>query len=273
MRHLLAAPLIPLALAAAPAEAAPEEVAALAEAMQLPGIVAIMQEEGMDYGLSIAEQLFPDAPLADWQQAVEAIYDAEEMTDILLANLGEVLEGEDIAAMTAFFEAEPGATIAGLEHSARAALRDEDVEQMAREAAAIAMADETPRHSQLTRFIEVNDLIEANVASGLNDSLNFMLGLSEGGGLPGMAEGDIFARVWSQEPEIRQNTQEWTYSFLTLAYEPLPDADLEAYIAFSETEPGQALNDGLFEAFDEMYNDMSRALGRAAARYMVGQQL
>ncbi|MGZ9809616.1 DUF2059 domain-containing protein [Pseudoroseicyclus sp. H15] len=274
MRASLAVALVPLATGlGAPAWPDAEQVGQLAEAMQLPGIIHIMQLEGVEYGNSVASQLFPEAPRGEWEKRVAAIYDEDEMRQTVLANLTDELEGEDIGAMIDFFTSEPGITIAGLEVEARGALLQDDVEEMAREAAAIAMADETARQQQLERFVAANDLIEANVQGGLNGSLNFMLGLADGGGFPTMSEGEILQQVWESEPQIRQSTREWTYSFLTLAYEPLDDAALDAYIAFSETDPGQALNDGLFAAFDEMYNDMSRELGQAAARFVVGQQL
>ncbi|NDV01068.1 DUF2059 domain-containing protein [Pseudoroseicyclus tamaricis] len=261
---------LPVAL---PAVADEAEVQALVEAMKLPGIIEVMQQEGTAYGASVGETLFPDIASGVWADAVGDIYDLEDMQQTAVANLADALEGEDVGAMLGFFTSEPGATIAELERSAREAMLEEDVEQMAREAAAIAMADETGRHQQLERFVQANDLIEGNVQGGLNGSLNFMLGLASGGGVPTMSEGDILAQVWSQEPEIRRSTRDWTYSFLTLAYEPLEDGELDAYIAFSETEPGQALNDALFSAFDAMYNDLNRELGQAAARYVVGMQL
>ena len=64
-----------------------------------------------------------------------------------------------------------------------------------------------------------------------------------------------------QNIDIRQNTTEWVYSFLLLAYEPLEDADLETYIAFSETGAGQDLNAAMFAAFDGMsYRESLRFL-------------
>jgi hypothetical protein len=61
--------------------------------------------------------------------------------------------------------------------------------------------------------------------------------------------------------------------YLAMAYQPLSDADLEAYIAFSRTPEGQVLNRALFAAFDALFNALSRDLGLAAARLMAGQDL
>ena len=73
--------------------------------------------------------------------------------------------------------------------------------------------------------------------------------------------------------EIRRTTTEWVMSFLLLAYQPLSDADLETYIAFSQTPAGQDMNRAVFNAFDQMFIDISRSLGVASSRYMLGDTL
>jgi len=58
-----------------------------------------------------------------------------------------------------------------------------------------------------------------------------------------------------------------------MAYQPLDDDAMDAYIAFSETPSGRALNAALFEGFERMYRDISFGLGLAAARSMGGSDL
>ena len=72
---------------------------------------------------------------------------------------------------------------------------------------------------------------------------------------------------------IRSDTETWVYSYLSMAYQPLADSDLEAYVALSETEAGRVLNRALFEGFDQMDVAISRALGTAAARFMAGEDI
>jgi hypothetical protein len=176
--------------------------------------------------------------------------------------------------MLDFFTTEPGLTIAILEASARAAFLDQTVEDAAKETAAVAMGDQTPRYDLITRFIEANDLIETNVVSAMNANYAFYDGMIAGGAADGqMSQDDMLAQVWAQEPEIRNNTIEWVYSFLMMAYDPLPDADVEAYIAFSETVAGQQMNNAVFLAFDGMFSRISRDMGMAAAGYMVTDEL
>ena len=170
--------------------------------------------------------------------------------------------------------AEPGESFVRLEASARRALLDDEVEQAANEAAAVAMVDQTDRFQQIERFVETNGIVESNVVGAMNANYAFFQGLLQGGAFDGeMTEDQILADVWSREPEIRANTTEWVYSFLLMAYEPMTDSDMEAYIAFSETEAGERLNRAIFDAFDGLFEDVSRDLGRGAARFVVSETL
>jgi len=131
-----------------------------------------------------------------------------------------------------------------------------------------------PRVEMITRFAEANDLVERNVAGALNANLAFYRGMVAGGAFDGgLSESEILADVWSQEAEVRRETEEWLFPFLAMAYQPLSEDDLGAYLAFSETAPGQALNAALFAGFDAMFEAISQDLGLAAARMMTSQDL
>lgn len=268
---LLSATLMP---SLAVAQVAPEKLDALFDAMGMDDMLAVMQAEGIDYGNQIAEDLFPGRTTDEWTDTVARIYAQEPLERGVREDFHTALADADVDAMLSFFESDLGQTIVDLEVSARRALMDDDVEEASIAAAAIALADETPRAALVTTFVEANDLLETNIAGAMNANYAFYIGLMEGGGLDqAMSEDQILADVWAQEPEIRENTRQWIYSYLLLAYQPLSDADLEAYSAFSQTDAGQDLNDALFDAFDGMFEEISRALGFAASTFMVGQDL
>jgi hypothetical protein len=281
---LRAAGILAAALMALPASAqttatateqVPGDVRAIHEALLIPEVVDVIATEGVAHGEDLAQTIFGDRPAPqDWTDLVAAIYDPARMKEEVLASLAENLEGEDTAAMRAFLEAEPGRSLTALELDTREAMIDEELEQEAKEAAAVAMFQNSPRLELLRRYAEATDLVEMNVAGTMNNNVAYLTGLLDGGALTDdMTESDILADVASQEPQIRAQTEEWAYSFLLKAYEPASDADIEALIAFSESEPGQALNRAVFEAFDERFTDISRALGLAAARYMTTDEI
>ena len=259
-----------IALLAAPLRADP--VHDLYEALGLPRVIEVMQAEGIEYGDQIAADMFAGRSAEDWEATVRLIYDDQAMKLAVINGMRAELEGKDVPAMLAFFEAEPGRSIVALEVAGREALLDSAVEESAK--SALAEAEGSERLDLVRAYIAANDLVDSNVVGALNANYAFYGGLVDGGAFDFiLTDEQILTEVWASEPDIRASTTEWVESFLLMAYAPLPDADLEAYIAFSESALGQDLNTALFAAFDPMFNDISRALGLGAARYMAGEEL
>lgn len=272
----LAAPVGPGALAQAQAPAVQDTVARLSSVLLIPDVIAVMRDEGVDYGLSIEDELFPGRGGADWARAIDLIYDAPTMQRRFEAVMGAQM-GDDAAlvqAIEGFFATDRGQRILRLEVEARRALMDEAVEDAARARAEEMAAADDPRMAALRRFAEVNDLVESNVMGALNANLAFYRGMAEGGAFgDDMTEDQMLSDVWAQEPAIRAETEDWLYPFLAMAYGPLGDDDIAAYTAFSETAEGRRMNAALFAAFDAVFVAISRDLGRAAARQMIGQDI
>lgn len=247
----------------------------LFDALGMPEIIRVMALEGESYGDDLAASMFPGrSDSAQWQQTVSVIYDPERMERDVRSAFAEELDGADIGPMLDFFASDLGQQIVTLEVSAREAMLDESVDEASRDMAASLIEAGGPRIELIDAFIAANDLIERNVVGGMNSNYAFYLGLSDGGGLQvPMSEEDLLRDVWSQEPQIRQDTTEWLYSFLLLAYQPLSDEDLAAYVAFSESAPGQELIKATFNAYNEMFDEISHGMGLAASRYVGGQEL
>lgn len=261
-------------LAALPARAAP--VDDLAQALRLPELFGVLSQEGISYGADLEAELFPDAGGSRWDGVVAAIHDKTRMESTALGLLRDELDSqpEAVGRMTAFFTAEPGAQIVKLEIAAREAYLDEATKEAAEAAHAELAAASDPRLGLIDRLIAANDLIDLNVAGALNANLAFYRGMIAGGAVQSsLPDAEMMADLWSQEPQIRKDTSDWLLPYLALAYRPLSDADLEAYIAFSETPDGQLLNRALFAAFDGLFNGLSHELGLAAARMLEGQDI
>lgn len=264
-------------LCALPLRAAGADPAALLTTLRIPEMIAVMQDEGIAYGDELEEQLFPGAGGARWDEAVARVYDEPALLERFQSAFAARLAADPQAMdqIAGFFGTDRGQQILILEIEARRALLDEAVE----EAAAVSVDDmrarDDPRLALLERFAMANDLIEQNVSGALNANFAFYQGMSDGGAFDGakMTEADMLAEVWAQEPDIRAETESWLYPFLALAYKPLSDADVEAYLAFSESEAGRAMNAAMFAAFDEVFREISRDLGRAAAEMLSGQDI
>lgn len=256
--------------AALPSRAEP--VDDLMDALQIDAMLQIMREEGIAYGGDLGNEMFSNGNAPRWQALLSDIYDVEKMRIIMRNGFGGIIEGTDADPLIRFFASDIGTEIIALELSARRAMIADEVEEAARAAYQSRSVGGDRRFEQLTEFIEINDLLEANVTGALNASFQFYRGLVDGGGFE-MSESEILADVWAQESETRKDTREWLYGFLLLAYEPLEDEELAAYITMSRSPEGRLLNRGLFAGFNAMYDEISYALGLAAAQQMAGQDL
>jgi len=254
-----------------PAAAQTGDPRALFEALRLGDVIEIMRREGLAYGESIEDDLFPGQGGAVWEDAVARIYTGDRMEERVADDFAAALGDADIGPAMAFFTSDRGKKIISLEIDARSALEDEAVETAAR--AAVQDLPAT-RLDRIESFIESNDLVEQNVTGTMNANYAFYEGLAEGGALlPGLTEDQMIADVWAQEPEIRSDTRDWLMAYLGLAYQPLDAAAIDAYIAFSRSPAGRTLNRAIFAAFDGLYNDISRDLGVAAAGFMQGEDI
>lgn len=268
------------ALAQSPAKEAPRAVVPSAEltellaALGLDDLLPILRTEGMSYAEGLEAEMFPGRGNARWQAAVGQIYSTDRMARIMNAELAERLPPETIAPLLTFFTSEIGQRIVDLEISAREAMLDDAIDAASRERLSELKADEDPRLDMIERFVDANDLIEMNVAGALNSNLAFYRGLMEGDAFDGaLTEAEMLADVWSQAEDIRSDTSEWLFAYLSMAYQPLADGELDDYIALSERPEGVALNAALFAAFDVLFSQISLDLGRGAARMMSGEDI
>ncbi|MCA0996423.1 DUF2059 domain-containing protein [Alloyangia pacifica] len=244
----------------------------LLDALKVDEIVEIMRAEGRDYGSDMAQDLLPAGATAGWEEAVDRLYNADAMEEVVRAGFLESFGDTDAGPLLEFFTSEAGQRVVELELTARRELIDNDVEVAAREAWNAIAGTGDPRAAQLDRFVAANDLLETNVVGALNASFQFYLGLVDGGGME-MTEPEIVEEVWMQEDTTRYDTEEWLYAYMLTAYGPLPDEELDAYIDVSATPEGKAMNRALFDGFNHMYEEISYGLGLAAAREMRSEEL
>ncbi len=252
----------------------PAQVKRLSQALGLPEIVAIMRDEGIGYGEQIAEAMFPARADGEWRNLVDRIHDAGWMLETAEAGMAEALAGRDLEPMIRFFESPLGREIVGLEISARRALLDPQLDEANKARLEDMRRANDPRLDLIRRFIEVNELVEYNVAGTLNSDFAFYRGLNDGGAYDEpITEEEMLKEVWRGEQEVRKDTEDWMLSFLNLAYSPLGDDELQSYIDFSASPAGQQLNAALFAGFDDMFDKITYQLGRAAGVIVSSENL
>lgn len=273
MRRLLGA--IFLGLAGLPAAGAtPDEVERLWQALEMPSVISIMREEGLAYGASLDADMLEGRGGPGFTAQITRIYDADRMLLTAHSAFSGAFTDKDITEALRFYESDTGIKAVDLEIEARRAMLVPEVDRAARDAALDLQQTDPERHDLIERFAQINDLIEANVAGALNANYAFFQGMHSLGALGEESdEAEILAEVWSQEPILREETEDWVAGFLTLSYQGLTLPELEAYVEFSQSEGGKVVNRTLFSAFDVMFNGIARQLGAAVGGELVGEEL
>lgn len=259
-------------LFASSAAFADARMSVLVNVLELSEAAVILSEEGKGQAQDINLEMLDGQGGAGWAQQVSQIYSPARMVELVRAELEKELSGNALEQVITFFASSRGREIIALENAARRAIQDSDVEDAARARFAEVEGSDDARLGLIRKYIESGDMISRNVTSALNSNYQFLRGLAEGGAIEMTQEEMLEDAAGDIESSTRDTTQ-WLFGFLLLAYHPLSDDDLQAYIAFSETPAGQALNRALFEGFGKSYEDISYALGRAVALNMTAQEL
>lgn len=248
---------------------ADEKVDRLAQAMQLDQVMEILADEGQDHRRELDETLLDNAGGAFFQAQVEDIYDPIWMREQIKMAFDQGLTDAQLEQATVFFESDLGQTIVALENSARQAISDDAIEEMARDAYEKTARD-TVLFELVEEYIQVNNLVEQNVHGSLSADYNFFRGLDSESRSD---ENELLAELLARQDSMTAETTIWLYSFLLMAYRPLDEAQMRENIAFSRTETGRALNEALFDGFDHVFDSISFRLGEAVAQVLNGSDL
>ena len=268
MRHLAFAFLTLFWATSALAQA---QVSIAMDRLGIADMIEVMRIEGIAYAQTLNDEMLDGQGGALWDEQVRAIYAPEPISEIVRARLN-TLSDSDLRAANVFFGSDIGRKVIALDLAARRAMMDDALEEVVRAAYVQAVEDDDPVIAHMQRLVDSSDMIERNVTIALTSSYRMYKGLVDGDAYE-MSDDEILAEVWTQEDDVRADTTEWLMGYLMLSYQPLDDAELDAYLTFSESAVGRALNAAFFDGFGIVYTDISYALGRAVALNMIGDEL
>lgn len=237
-------------------------------------LFGILQREGEAYGDDLAREMLQGGASTGWRAEVAAIHAPERLLPEYRRVFDAALAASDQAAIERWLAADLGRRMVALELSAREAMLDPGKEEAAIAAAEAADAKGDKRLAAVRRLIAASDLIETNVAGGLNANLTFYRAMNEGGAFPyAVSEAEMLADVAADEESIREEVTAWIEGYLYTAYAPLSMSELEACADFAASPPGKALLAAQFAGFDVVYERTSHDLGAALARQLTSSEL
>ena len=252
----------------------------LSEAYLLPELFEIMSDESIAAIGAEGASPLSDTELAEWRAELATIYDPQRMHSRFLTELDAALASRpDVTADALDFAASDlGRRVLRLEVSARTALLEPEIDDAARSALMHARhARPDARDARMLALVReriaANDLIELNVSLGLNTSYAYYSGMLAEGATSGLGAQDLLALVQAQEEDIRQDIIDWIESYFLMAYQPLSEEEMRAYIAHAASPRGDAFNRAMFRAFDAVFVALSHQVGRALGRRMMAEEL
>ncbi|MBR3370927.1 MAG: hypothetical protein IKG52_09875 [Rhodobacteraceae bacterium] len=252
----------------------------LSDAFLLPELFEVMAIEGRT---AIGQD--NAAPLSDREMDIlrtelDEIYHPARMLADFVDALDKALEPHPQTRVDAirFATTDLGQRVLRLEISAREALLQDEVDELARLALLEARmgqqdAKGADRLGMVQDRIDVNDLIEFNVTLGMNTSFAYYRGMLSESATVGLNAEDLLSLVQAQEPDIRRDVADWIESYFLMAYQPLSDAELQDYIDYSASPHGVAFNRAMFQAFDDVFVDLSQRVGRALGKILNSDSL
>ncbi len=240
------------------------------EALKMEEVFKILQEEGVQGAIEIAQEDEAITLSPAWRSRAERIYSIDKMDAAFRIGLNTATKLEGSEDAIAFFESELGQRIVDIELAARTALADDAAEEAAAESVEMLRETDPTRIALYEQFISINNLVDSNVMGALNANLAFYRGLGTSELFGALDESSMLNQVYTQEPEIRSEMENWTMNFSVLAYSLLSMEEMEDYVAISQEPAGQQLNTALFAGFDQVFEMHSYELGRAMAEFMAG---
>ncbi|WP_300030308.1 DUF2059 domain-containing protein [uncultured Roseobacter sp.] len=247
-------------------------ITVLMDLLRVSEVTAILRSEGLDYAGEIDAEMLNGHGGGFLNQHVGQIYSQSRMDEHIYASLSVGMTSAQADAAIEWFGSDTGSRIVALENAARRAMSDPAVEEAARAAWEQNIDTDDGNAALVVGYMEDLDLITRNVSGTMTSNYQFLLGLSDGG-LFEQTEDQMLAEVYSQRDEIQADTESWLGAFLLMAYQPVSAEDLDAYMQFSVSDSGRALNAALFEGFDGMFSEISYALGRAVALSAAGNDI
>jgi hypothetical protein len=250
----------------------------LDELMKKSGMTAQLAqiEPMMQVGVEQARSTTGGMSDADFQKlklAVSVAYAPERLRLATRKQLAVALTPDDTKQVLAWLSTKLGTRITQLEETANA----DPVKAQERLAGGSKFVDALPppRKTRIERFERAVEAVQTN----LNVIVDTNIGIARGialampGDAPAIDIDAVVAQIESQRPMLENTLRPQVIASLAMTYQPLSDADLDAYIEFLESPVGRKYVTGSSLALEKALSDAALELGRQMAKKSATQSL
>lgn len=258
MRQLIAACLLAVTTLSAQADT---EADRLVDAMGIPALIAAFSQDGLASARDLNAGFLNGQGGDVFAETVRRLYDPARLEPELRAGMIAAIDPNDARQALMFFASAQGQRIIALEVQARQAMVEDRLEEAAK--AASAQAD-----PEVVELLSMRDLVDRNTDVSIASQTAFFEGLATAAG-----QSDMAPDIEGQRGQMAEESRAWLTGYYMLVASALEENDLDTYIAFWETDVGRAVDDALYEAFEDSYVDLSFALGQLVGRLLPQNEL
>ena len=244
----------------------------LYDALHMDRINEIIRLEGIQDAEGTGEAYLPPNSVDRFVAQAKSVYQLEAMERDFKRLLTQNLSIPDANKILLFYQKPLGKVASELEVSARIAISDAHIEEMAKIKLKEAVKSKNKRLDEIESVIKTLELVEQNLIGAYDAQFAFMYELSKLGVIE-LSKQEMIDLITNDEEKLKSEILEWLMAFSHMAYAPMNDKEFSDYSDFSKSELGIALNKALFSVYNEMAKDQSQRLASILGEFMKSEDL
>ena len=244
----------------------------LYDALHMDRINEIIRLEGIQDAEGTGEAYLPPNSVDRFVAQAKSVYQLEAMERDFKRLLTQNLSIPDANKILLFYQKPLGKVASELEVSARIAISDAHIEEMAKIKLKEAVKSKNKRLDEIESVIRTLELVEQNLIGAYAAQFAFMYELSKLGVIE-LSKQEMIDLITNDEEKLKSEILEWLMAFSHMAYTPMSDEEFSDYSDFSKSELGIALNKALFSVYNEMAKDQSQRLASILGEFMKSEDL
>ena len=249
-----------------------DAISDLYDALQMDRVNEIIRVEGIRDAQGTGEAYLSANSVQRFVDQAKSVYQLDIMEKDFKRLLTENLSTSDANEILLFYRRPIGKIASELEVSARVAISETEIEEMAKTKLREATALKNTRLDEIESVIKTLELVEQNLIGAYAAQFAFMYELSKLGVLE-LSRQEMIDIITNDEEKLKGEILEWLMAFSHMAYAPMSDEEFSVYNDFSKSDLGIALNKALFSVYNEMAKDQSQSLANILGEFMKSEDL